>query len=257
MRSIIVSALVLLIILGLDGCFTPPTYSKTPQIQLLEDRDNFYFSKGTGNGLDELVVTLKFQDGDGDLGLSTNEADPIYAQQYFYIINSNGSFTQVTDIELPNVNYVNYRFKKKNPNLKLPDYNCTSWEFKLNSSGVRIDTIYTELNQQSFYNIFIDYYLKNNLTPSDTSYTKFDIDKFFAPSCPDRTLAGGRFPILSSDPGKVAPLDGTLRYSIRSIGLDIIFGSNTMKIRVRIQDRAFNKSNVVETRPFTLPSIRR
>jgi|688.fasta_scaffold310430_2 hypothetical protein len=261
MRSIVVSVLVFLVIVGLDGCFTAPTYPTSPRIQLLEDQDNFYFSKGqAAGGLDELVVSLNFQDGDGDLGLATNETDPKYKDQYFFFISSSG---QITSVENANQSNVNYKFKRQNPRYNLPAYSCDSWEIvelQNNSNVTFTDTIYTELNPNRF-NILIDYYIKNSTNPSDTSYTKFDIFKRYQElslGCPDGTLGGGRFPILASDPGKVAPLDGKLVYRIRSFGLDIIFNSNTtMKIRIRIQDRAFNLSNQVESRPFTLISIRR
>jgi hypothetical protein len=260
MRSTILSALVVLVIVGLDGCFTAPTYPTSPRIQLLEDRDSFYFLKNTGNDLDEFVVSLNFQDGDGDLGLASNETDPKYKDQYFFFIASSGQITTVEKIEESNVSY---KFKRQNPRYNLPSYNCTSWEiaeFKNKDNVMFKDTIYTELNPNRF-NILIDYYTKKTTNPSDTSYTKFDIFKRYEElslGCPDGTLGGGRFPVLASDLGKAAPLDGKLVYRIRSFGLDIIFNSNTtMKIRVRIEDRAFNKSNQVESKPFTLTGIRR
>jgi hypothetical protein len=233
-----------------NGCFNAPDYPTSPQIQFLDDRK--YFSKETGDGLDELVVALKFQDGDGDIGIDDSFTDSKYVQQYFFSISTSGVISPST-LEQSNVNY---KFSRQNPQYKLPIYDCKSWELKKNKDGATIDTIYTELND-NFFNLFVDYYIKNNNSPTDTSYTKFDIYKDLSRGCPDRAILGGRIPVLSKDPGKKAPLDGIINFSIRSFGLEPTFGSSIIKLRLRIQDRAFNKSNLVESSPFTLQSIRR
>ena len=53
-----------------SGCFTEPTYSNTPHIDF-EGFSQFTLEAGTGVGQqkrDSLIITIRFEDGDGDLG---------------------------------------------------------------------------------------------------------------------------------------------------------------------------------------------
>ena len=51
--------------------------------------------------------------------------------------------------------------------------------------------------------------------------------------------------------GDERPLEGIIKYSILS-GFRLLFRNDTLKIQVRIQDRALNRSNIVETEPFLI-----
>jgi hypothetical protein len=64
----------------------------------------------------------------------------------------------------------------------------------------------------------------------------------------------GRFPRLSDKDG---PLEGTLRYSMKSEGIAFILSSRSFKLRVTIKDRALNTSNIVETDFVTLEGIKK
>jgi len=60
--------------LGLGGCLQEPTYSTTPQI----DPDNVVVRRYTPTNpreqaIDTFRITIRYQDGDGDLGLSSDE----------------------------------------------------------------------------------------------------------------------------------------------------------------------------------------
>jgi hypothetical protein len=58
---------------------------------------------------------------------------------------------------------------------------------------------------------------------------------------------------ISQNPG---PIEGTIRYEMQS-GLFVpIFRLDTIKLVFQMQDRALNKSNVIESPEFTLGSIR-
>ena len=69
----------------------------------------------------------------------------------------------------------------------------------------------------------------------------------------------GRFPLLNTkieDYQLVPrPLEGVLRYGMTSSGWLFLF-RDTLKLEIMIQDRALNKSNVVESGDFTLEMIR-
>ncbi len=242
-----------LLMVGLNACFETPTYPIVPQIEILND-DLYY---GRGDAGDSIVVALKFKDGDGDLGLSDADNNVFkFAYKYRYR-------TGVGD------NVVNYKFKRENPTflIDLQDgttplplstydfvtpYNCTNWEVIRNSNNVVTDTLFVIFNP-NYYNIFVDFYTKNN----DGTYTLFDPSLVFKyPNC---SIVGydGRFPILSKDLGKKSPLDGKLTYSLKGAAFDLQFGTKTMQLKISIQDRALQKSNVVTTKDFTLASILR
>jgi hypothetical protein len=77
------------LVLVASACFDPPEYPNTPHIELESLR--FYSEP---NGTDSLVLSITFEDGDGDLGISTNDFDPPYHANNFYIGN-NGQLAAV------------------------------------------------------------------------------------------------------------------------------------------------------------------
>jgi hypothetical protein len=229
-----------LLMCGFNACFSPPNYPIAPQINY----NSLYYGKST-NPLkqDSIVLSINFKDGDGDLGLDDSYiTDTTFALQFYYQF-SNGSI-------------VNYKAKRLNPNLNLPDfvtpYNCTNWEVRKDSKKLVTDTVYTKFNP-NYYNIFVDFYSKNN----DGSFTKFDPASYFIyPNCSVQGF-NGRFPVLAKDPGKKSPLDGVINYSMLSFNFDDLFSIHTLKLQITIQDRALHKSNTIETPEFTLLSIRK
>jgi hypothetical protein len=58
-----------------------------------------------------------------------------------------------------------------------------------------------------------------------------------------------RFPVLSE---KTGLLEGNLEYALTSVGIQATFGTRTLKLKIRIRDRALHVSNDVETKEFTL-----
>ncbi|MBL7871643.1 MAG: hypothetical protein JNM78_08540 [Cyclobacteriaceae bacterium] len=234
MRLIRGFGLFLFIAWTLCACFTPPEYPIQPQIEF---ESVVYREYGTGfdSNADSLILTIKFKDGDGDLGLDPSEISPPYNNKYYYRF-SNGK-------------YLNYADKRTNPNYDtLPDFvkpfNCINWEVIRENNLVK-DTLYFELNP-NYYNITIDFLVKN----FDGSFTEFDLTKEFNyPFCGG--TFDGRFPILFKDkPG--TPLEGTIRYSMGSPAFKAFFSIKTLKLRIQIKDRALNKSSFIETTEFTL-----
>lgn len=234
MRLIRVFGLFLLVGLVAGACFTPPEYPIQPQIEF---ESIVYREYGTGfdSNYDSVILTLKFKDGDGDLGLDPSEIAAPYNNKFYYRFQD-GS-------------YLNYEDKRTNPDYDtLPDfikpYNCVNWDVIRENNLVK-DTLYFELNPD-YYNITIDFLVKN----PDGSFTEFDLMKEFDyPGCGG--TFDGRFPILFKDkPG--SPLEGTIRYGMGSTAFKAFFSIKPLKIRVQIKDRALNASAFIETPEFTL-----
>lgn len=234
MRLIRGFGLFLLIGLVAGACFTPPEYPIQPQIEF---ESIVYREYGTGfdSNYDSVILTLKFKDGDGDLGLDPSEIAAPYNNKFYYRFQD-GS-------------YLNYEDKRTNPDYDtLPDfikpYNCVNWDV-IRENNLVVDTLYFELNPD-YYNITIDFLVKN----SDGSFTEFDLMKEFDyPGCGG--TFDGRFPILFKDkPG--SPLEGTIRYGMGSTAFKAFFSIKPLKIRVQIKDRALNASAFIETPEFTL-----
>lgn len=73
---------------GFTSCLSEPSYSTTPEISF----NNISRQRYTINGarVDSVFITINFQDGDGDLGLSSTEATvapytPTYYGANFYM----------------------------------------------------------------------------------------------------------------------------------------------------------------------------
>jgi hypothetical protein len=243
-----------LLSVGLNACFENPKYPVVPQIEILNDE--LYFGKSTSEGSDSIVVALRFKDGDGDIGIDDSFKDPTFSLEKFYFLYdaNEPNILRYTTFEKSNVNY---QFKKNNPQFDLPEFtppfSCSNWQVKRNVSNQPLDTIYTEFNSD-FNNVIIEYLIKQ----TDGTFKKYDIDEVFLyPDCGDRTLGGGRIPNLSKNVGNPTPLDGKIVWSIKSFGFDAIFSIKVLKLRIYIKDRALHKSNIVESKEFTLQSIRK
>jgi hypothetical protein len=94
----------------------------------------------------------------------------------------------------------------------------------------------------------MDLYIKN----PDGTYTYFDPTTLYPLAQCTPNFFNGRFPILSSDLGKKSSLDGTITYKYQSAALYFLFHGKTLKIKAYILDRAFHKSNVVESGDFVI-----
>ncbi len=219
----------LLIILSLASCQERPTFPETPTIGLNE----YYFKLIQNLSLDSLVIKLQFEDGDGNLGLYSDETDPPY---------------HLMDVQIDPVTGDTLRFG--DPNTP-EDYNCVDYEIirKESSAGdslvVTADTIYVIRNPDHF-NFFLTFLIEND----DGSYREFNpaLERNCAPPY------HGRFFILNTA-GDIRPLTGELQYSLVS-GFRLLFrNEKSIKLRIQIQDRALNKSNIIETEPIKINDV--
>jgi hypothetical protein len=231
------------------SCFDPPDFPITPSIEFAE-----IFFRDVPSGADTLVLRINFQDGNGDVGLRPDEFTnrdnlPVYAQYFYFEEGTNQRLTSRNTTR----KLVNYRTRRTVPGYDtLPAYvrpfDCLNWELVFNNaSPPRVtDTVYFQSNP-NFNNIFVEFYTKN----ANGTFSEYDWKELF---CVD---FNGRLPRLQKEGVGQAPLEGTITYPMRSVGFLSAFSIRTLKLRVWIQDRELNRSNVIETPEFTLQSIRR
>lgn len=238
------SFIVIFAALVLSSCFDAPNYPDTPKI---EYKDVLF--KDVSNDADSLIIVVDFEDGDGDLGLSTQETSPPFNLKN-YFSNATGNLYQFGNEPAENLMTIKDLAKIDT----LPPYEgifrCIRWDTE---HGIQYpdgspleDTVYFQFNKR-YSNIYIDF-----LVLESGTFQKFDWRKEIDCS----TTMDGRFPMLNETPDKKRVLEGTLRYSMPSYGFNNIFGSKTMKLRIQIVDRAGHFSNIVETPEFTLSDIR-
>lgn len=223
---------------GFTSCFDPPEYPVVPEIEF----ENIVFKDiPDPSEPDSLLLFIKFRDGDGNLGLEPNETGCYLSGNDTICFNEKFFYRSVIDGRP-----LNYAEKRTNPDFAdLPDYvkpfDCINWEIVYDNAGLPTDTVYFELNP-NHYNIFIDFLVKQ----ADGSFEEFDWREEFC------TTYDGRFPILAKDKNLsvAGPIEGTLRYAMLSTGFKFQFSIKTLKLRVQIQDRLLNKSNIIETPEF-------
>jgi hypothetical protein len=281
------------LIICLGSCFNPPEFPVVPEIE---------FSKieFVDSDVDSLILTLKFRDGDGDLGLDNTEnyylSDPFNINYFFQETGqvnpstgqmvldtittvtrstSNGQQYDILDITNPKQGkLVVPRTRKKAGYGWLPAYNCADYEYivdrkllidaaaasVLDRKQMKIDSLMDPVTKRAayyqirdtfliavnpnHYNIEVDFFVKEG-----NDFVEYDWRKEFCTQSFD-----GRFPILSSKNGTA--LDGTLKYTMNSLGFIAIFSVKTLKLRIRIRDRALHTSRWIETGEFTLDKIR-
>jgi len=138
-----------LLVVCASSCFNPPEFSNTPKISL----EDIYFGVSPGNTKpDSVVLSIKFQDGDGDLGLEDNpqsdltkylahSSDPFHPKTYFLANGGDlipvSTYTAYTDETPP---------RYFTPVLNLGE----SQEGKLATDRTREDPPYTDLPPNVF-----------------------------------------------------------------------------------------------------------
>lgn len=114
------------------------------------------------------------------------------------------------------------------------------------------DSLYFKPNP-NFFNIFVEFLVR------EPSHPNADAEGYYVYDWRDDlgncTLnMNNRFPVLTD---KSSALDGTIRYSMKSTGMNLNFSIKTLKLRISIKDRELHDSNVITTQPFTLDQIRK
>lgn len=113
-----------LIILSVSSCIDKPTFSTTPEIEFESvQRVGFLRTQGITmpTVVDSLYITIKFRDGDGDLGLNRADTLPPYAS-----FNEDGSLNRYRN------NYFIETFRKESGEFVpyiLPDAESITYRF--------------------------------------------------------------------------------------------------------------------------------
>ncbi|WPP49926.1 hypothetical protein [Catalinimonas niigatensis] len=163
--------------------------------------------------------------GMADLGLFGNESDPRF-REYDLESDENGD-------------YIRY-----DPNIH-GAYDCTRFReppIYIGQDTLTIqDTLQVEYNPYH-YNFDVSILIKEN-----GEFQKYNWRK-------ERCTAplGGRFAPLKEDFNNTKPLEGVIQYGFGSAGIKSFFRNDTVKMRVKIRDRALNESNEIESRSFVL-----
>ena len=230
----------------MGGCDKGPEIPVIPNIEFEE-----IIFKEVENGQDSLIISLNFEDGNGDLGLNGEENDPPY-HDVSYFLDDEGALLTLAHRERPEYDTL--------PPFEFP-FTCTNWIINPTVRNVKIgdsflpvipteinDTLYFQRNPGHF-NILVDYFVKRNGV-----YEEFDWVVEFEPQCNDSF--DGRFPRLNPS-GENRNLEGTLRYGMTTSAFLFLFRNDTMKLKIRIRDRNLNLSNEIETPDFILRDITR
>ena len=76
--KLILNSVLFIGLLCLTGCFAEPDYPNTPQITFI-NLENLQGKESANT--DSVIITLFFQDGDGDLGLNSTDTLPPFSQR--------------------------------------------------------------------------------------------------------------------------------------------------------------------------------
>lgn len=213
-----------LITLGLVSCYDEPDFPMEPRLLGFDGEQGIRFVDVPNTIADSLIIRVSFQDGDGDLGVASNEVSPVLREQYIYITDNNGDL-------------VTYDQERDG------EFDCAQWKVPptyIGQDTIR-DTVRADINPY-YYNFEVDLFVKR-----DGSFEEFDL---LRERC--RARLGGRFPPFKEDWSNTKPLEGVIQYGFASPGLVNLFRNDTLKIQVRIKDRSLNVSNTIESRAFVL-----
>ncbi len=214
----------LLFLMGISSCYDEPDFPMEPRLLGFDGENGIRFVDVPNTIADSLIIRVSFQDGDGNLGLSSNEISPVLREQYIYITDNSGDFI-VYDPQVHG------------------EFNCADWKTPptyIAQDTIR-DTIRADINPY-YYNFEVDLFVKESGV-----FEEYDL---LIERC--RARLGGRFPRFKEDFSNTKPLEGIIEYGFASPGLVNLFRNDTLKIAVRIIDRALNVSNTIESRAFVL-----
>ena len=203
------------------GCVSPPDdFPSIPHISF----NNIAYVETSSS--DSLQISIDFRDAEGDLGLNPDEIQPPFHPLDFQRDESGQLIT----------------YGNRPPDA--PSFNNRDWVINQRIDNELVeDTVWVKINPDQ-YNIFIKFFIKRS-----GNYTEYEFE-----GPPFYSTFNGRFPrIINED--KSQAIEGTIKYSMLSLGWNSVFRTDTIRIDVQIQDRGLNKSNVVSSPDFTLSQI--
>lgn len=267
--------LVLPVIIVLQFCREPEPFTDEPRIEF----NRLEFVRVQENGFqDSLILYFDFEDGDGDLGLEAWETFAPY-QDYDVVVDANNRIVTLGDSLLePPFRALEQRlnsisFYNLNDLSAIPAYSCEDYDtlrisrnpnayiipgtdffipieespIQIDDSAFSLDTVLIVKNEFR-YNMFVAFEVDNN-----GEIETLDWEYITSPfGCGDNF--NGRFAILDAD-NIGTSLQGTIKYSMLSLGFDLVLRTRPFQLKFHIVDRQLRKSNVVETGFMTLSDL--
>lgn len=246
------------LVFGLLGCNRPPDLPDAPVISFndIAFEVTTIFIGSVPIETTTLKLTFNVADGDGDIGLDGAE--------------SGKPFDEFEFVRNPDESIVEFGERPGDPPFTCIDYIIEAPQgvpddatFDYNEDGDKGDTLLVDFNENRF-NIFVDFLVKQ----PDGTFIESDVRAWPPGSDNEQTFCNsetfdGRIPCLSAEDEPCdfirstdRPIEGTITYDMLSSGFLPVFRAETIKLSFQIQDRALNKSNIVETPEFTLQDIR-
>lgn len=238
LKQTIAYALFLSVFSVLTGCFEAPNFPDNPSISF----ENVEFKEGS-TAFDSLIVSIRYEDGDGDLGIDNSFTDDKFSEGFFYTFN-NGDLVSIKDIGEP-INIEDFAGSVVPP-YEHP-FTCSNWVESPTLNGAVVnDTLFYVPNPDHF-NIFVKFLYRDINANPDEPFKVFDwiAGDEDSPEEECGVPVDGRFPLLKDPSDSNAPIEGTLRYAIVSIGLVSFFKDRELKLEVFIKDRKLQDSNTV------------
>ncbi len=253
----------------LGSCFNPPEFPIEPTIEF----ESLIFKKGSP--FDSLILSIRFKDGDGDLGIDPQNPDfssyPYHPIDYF--LEKDGELIKVATEnrydDVPPIikidagqsgKLITNRTREQPGYQDLPVFNCYDYNYDsiyvskadkniFDGSYFLKSIIPSTSTRPEIYFLLDTFYIKPNLIHhnitihfetknTNGTYTEVDLNKAFCGA----EIFDGRFPVLSENK---APLDGTLRYGMASTGFLGLFGGKTIRLKIQIRDRALHESDSI------------
>jgi hypothetical protein len=217
----------------LAGCFEAPDFADTPKITF----ENVEFKQGSTD-FDSLIISINYEDGDGDLGLDEDfDTDPRYIPGRFALFEDD-SFVTIKDIGQPLPGISSFT---EVPGFERP-YDCVNWvEVPFNNNSK--DTLLFIPNENTF-NFFVKFLFRDKGADDSVPFEEFNWVTEVDPIACGSPI-NGRFPVLRDLSESDAPIEGLIRYSFISQGLVFLFEDKELKLEVSIQDRKLQRSNSV------------
>lgn len=275
------------------SCFEAPDFSPVPKIKF----EDIYFGKSRDEFRpDSLVISISFEDGDGDLGMPANYREEPFHEQNFFVGTSQGFVPVGKKTIIPGYpRFLNIpptvegelllkRSRERFPGMVsyFSDSSCIHY--------TRLDSVLLKTRDIRLLHGSVNYYeIPINPPAEEPDFRSIVVvkDTFYIEKNPDYQNIDVEFYRKEQDPSnpsraifklvnwrkefcteifdarfpvlssKDNALSGTIKYSMTSTQLENIMISDIWKLRIRVRDRNLNVSNVVESREFTLDEIRR
>lgn len=217
----------------LGGCFEAPNFPDTPRISF----ENIEFKEGNSI-FDSLIISIGYEDGNGDLGIDDSFTDEKYAEGFHFTF-PNGDTISIKDVGMP----IDIGEFTEVPPYERP-FTCINWIEKPTLSGIVIQDTLFYLPNEDHFNISIKFLYREKNASDDTPFQEFDwIGSEELVTC--GSPIDGRFPVLKDPSESNAPIEGVLRYGYVSAGLIPLFKDRELKLEVSIKDRALQSSNTI------------